>query len=226
MILLIAGVLACPCLGVVAMGLLQQAGVGVFKTPDSFANVLLGTLSFQGAAWVLIYLFLRYHEVDWRDAFGLRNPRLKPSLVLALGVLAVALPVVLGLQQVSALVMEKLGWLPEGQEAVDLFIKNKSWWLRGYLAVFAMVLAPVAEEFVFRGLLYPFLKQLGRPRLAWLGVSFLFAVIHANLPTLLPLFIFALLLTWLYEKTDCLLAPILAHSLFNTANLVILLLQY
>jgi len=200
--------------------------VGVFKTPDSFANVLLGTLSFQGAAWVLIYLFLRYHEVDWRDAFGLRNPRLKPSLVLALGVLAVALPVVLGLQQVSALVMEKLGWLPEGQEAVDLFIKNKSWWLRGYLAVFAMVLAPVAEEFVFRGLLYPFLKQLGRPRLAWLGVSFLFAVIHANLPTLLPLFIFALLLTWLYEKTDCLLAPILAHSLFNTANLVILLLQY
>jgi len=225
-ILLIAGVLACPCLGVVAMGLLQQAGVGVFKTPDSFANVLLGTLSFQGAAWVLIYLFLRYHEVDWRDAFGLRNPRLKPSLVLALGVLAVALPVVLGLQQVSALVMEKLGWLPEGQEAVDLFIKNKSWWLRGYLAVFAMVLAPVAEEFVFRGLLYPFLKQLGRPRLAWLGVSFLFAVIHANLPTLLPLFIFALLLTWLYEKTDCLLAPILAHSLFNTANLVILLLQY
>ena len=226
MILLIAGVLACPCLGVVAMGLLQQAGVGVFKTPDSFANVLLGTLSFQGAAWVLIYLFLRYHEVDWRDAFGLRNPRLKPSLVLALGVLAVALPVVLGLQQVSALVMEKLGWLPEGQEAVDLFIKNKSWWLRGYLAVFAMVLAPVAEEFVFRGLLYPFLKQLGRPRLAWLGVSFLFAVIHANLPTLLPLFIFALLLTWLYEKTDCLLAPILAHSLFNTVNLVILLLQY
>jgi len=224
--LLIAGVLACPCLGVVAMGLLQQAGVGVFKTPDSFANVLLGTLSFQGAAWVLIYLFLRYHEVDWRDAFGLRNPRLKPSLVLALGVLAVALPVVLGLQQASALVMEKLGWLPEGQEAVDLFIKNKSWWLRGYLAVFAMVLAPVAEEFVFRGLLYPFLKQLGRPRLAWLGVSFLFAVIHANLPTLLPLFIFALLLTWLYEKTDCLLAPILAHSLFNTANLVILLLQY
>jgi len=224
--LLIAGVLACPCLGVVAMGLLQQEGVGVFKTPDSFANVLLGTLSFQGAAWVLIYLFLRYHEVDWRDAFGLRNPRLKPSLVLALGVLAVALPVVLGLQQVSALVMEKLGWLPEGQEAVDLFIKNKSWWLRGYLAVFAMVLAPVAEEFVFRGLLYPFLKQLGRPRLAWLGVSFLFAVIHANLPTLLPLFIFALLLTWLYEKTDCLLAPILAHSLFNTANLVILLLQY
>jgi len=30
-------------------------------------------------------------------------------------------------------------------------------------------------------------------------------------------------LTWLYEKTDCLLAPILVHSLFNAANLVLLL---
>jgi membrane protease YdiL (CAAX protease family) len=32
-------------------------------------------------------------------------------------------------------------------------------------------------------------------------------------------------LTWLYELTDNLLAPIAAHSLFNTANLVILLSQ-
>ena len=35
-----------------------------------------------------------------------------------------------------------------------------------------------------------------------------------------PLFVLALALTWLYEFTDNLLAPIAAHSLFNTANLV------
>jgi len=40
-----------------------------------------------------------------------------------------------------------------------------------------------------------------------------------------PLFVLALVLTWLYEKTDCLLAPIAAHSLFNTVNLVILFTQ-
>ena len=33
----------------------------------------------------------------------------------------------------------------------------------------------------------------------------------------------ALLLTWLYEKTDCLLASITAHSLFNTTNVLLLL---
>ena len=43
-----------------------------------------------------------------------------------------------------------------------------------------------------------------------------------NAPTFVPLFVLALALTWLYEKTDNLLAPITAHSLFNAANLVVL----
>jgi len=90
---------------------------------------------------------------------------------------------------------------------------------------FAMVLAPVAEEFIFRGVLYPFVRQLGWPRLAWFGVSFLFALIHVNAVTFVPLLVLALVFVWLYEKTDCLLAPIAAHCLFNTANLVILFTQ-
>jgi len=40
---------------------------------------------------------------------------------------------------------------------------------------------------------------------------------------MLPLFVLALALTWLYEKTGGLLAPVLAHSLFNVANLLLLL---
>jgi membrane protease YdiL (CAAX protease family) len=91
--------------------------------------------------------------------------------------------------------------------------------------MFAVVLAPVAEEFIFRGMLYPFVKQLGYPRLAWLGVSFVFALVHLNGAIFLPLFVLALALTWLYEKTDNLLAPITAHALFNAANLTLLLTQ-
>jgi membrane protease YdiL (CAAX protease family) len=37
-----------------------------------------------------------------------------------------------------------------------------------------------------------------------------------------PLFALALALTWRYEMTDNLLAPIAAHSLFNATNLVAL----
>ena len=95
---------------------------------------------------------------------------------------------------------------------MKLLTDAKSVWTVVYLGVFAVVLAPVAEEFIFRGMLFPFVKQLGCPKLAWFGVSFLFALIHMNAATFLPLFVLALALTWLYEQTDNLLAPIIAHA--------------
>jgi membrane protease YdiL (CAAX protease family) len=137
--------------------------------------------------------------------------------------LAIAiLPVAWGLQFISMDALTRVGWPPEEQLAVTLLANTKSWWLRVYLGAFAVVLAPVAEEFIFRGILYPFVKQLGWPRLAWVGVSFAFALIHDDAARFVPLFVLALALTWLYEKTDNLLAPIAAHSLFNGANLVLL----
>lgn len=224
-ILLIAGMFVCLGVGVVTAGLLRQFGVPAFKSPDSFANILLATLSFQGVTWLLIFNFLKQHKVNWRDAFGLRNANLDKSILLAVITLIVMLPIILQLEQYSAQLLQKIGWPLEDERAVTLIVNAKSVWLHIYLAFFAIVLAPVAEEFMFRGVLFPFIKQLGFPKLAWFGVSFLFALIHANAPTLVPLFVFALVLTWLYQKTDCLFAPIAAHSLFNTANLVILYTQ-
>ncbi len=56
------------------------------------------------------------------------------------------------------------------------------------------------------------------------GVSFLFALIHGSAAIFIPLFALALALTWLYEKTGNLLAPIVVHGLFNAVNLVLLIL--
>jgi len=85
--------------------------------------------------------------------------------------------------------------------------------------------APVVEEIIFRGILYPALKQHGWPRLALWGTSLLFALTHANAATLLPLSFLAMLLVFLYERTGNLLAPILTHSLFNAANYFALVYQ-
>ncbi len=222
---LIAALFVFLFFGVAAGELLRQFGVPAFKSPDSFANLLLGTLSFQGVAWIFLLIFLKFHDVGWRDALGLRGPDFLKTLLFAAGLLLLILPVVLGLEKVSVAALEKIGWPVEDQRAVEVFAHAKSLWLRGYLALFAVIIAPVAEEFIFRGILYPFIKQLGWPKLAWLGVSFLFALIHVNAPTFLPLFVLALALTWLYERTDRLIAPIVAHGLFNGANLILLFAQ-
>jgi len=211
------------CLASLTALALQAAGVSAFKSPDSFANILFGTLSLQGTTWIFMFIFLRLHGVDWRDAFGLRDPNLLWSLLLAMGILVLTLVIVWPLQYLSALVLMKLGFPPENQRAVEMLLDARSKWSLGYFILFAVVIAPVAEEFVFRGMLFPLVCQLGRPKLAWIGVSLLFALIHFDAAIFLPLFVLALLLTWLYQRTGCLLASVLVHSLFNAANLVLLL---
>ena len=129
----------------------------------------------------------------------------------------------LGLQLACGWGLTRLGMNPATETAVELLENAKSVWFRVYLAGFAVVLAPVAEEFIFRGMLFPFLKRLGLPWLAWFGVSALFALIHCNAVSFLPLLLLALALTWLYDQTGNLLAPITAHALFNAINLVLLL---
>jgi membrane protease YdiL (CAAX protease family) len=160
------------------------------------------------------------------DALGFRGPQLKRALLMAVIVFIIILPTAWLLQWASVTTLTKLGWPPDHQLAVQLFENADSWWMRAYLGVFAACLAPVGEEFIFRGVLYPFVKQLGWPRLALFSVSFLFALIHFDVATFLPLFMLALALTWLYEKTDNLLAPILVHALFNGSNLIMLELMH
>jgi membrane protease YdiL (CAAX protease family) len=212
----------CYFSGIIAVALLHKFGVAGFKQEDDFGVILLATLCFQGVTWILIPVFLRQHEANWRDAFGLRGKNLKRALTVAAGAVVVILPGAWLLQGASIIALKKIGWPVEDQAAVMLFAGAKSGWLKIYLGIFAVVIAPVAEEFIFRGVLFPFVKQLGFPKSAWLGVSALFALIHFDAGTFVPLFAFALALTWLYEKTASLAAPIFAHSLFNATNLVLL----
>jgi membrane protease YdiL (CAAX protease family) len=222
--LLLGGVTMSFCLGSGLVGILHQAGVAAFKSEESFAAILLATLCFHGVLLALAVPFLKFHQGGWREAFGLQAPGLGEDLVLALKVLGFILPVAWGLQALCAYTFTRLHWNADEQISVDLLLRAPSLGLRIYLALFAVVVAPVAEEFLFRGVLFPFMQQQGYRWLAWLVPSLIFALIHLNLPTLLPLFVLALTLTWLYHRTGRLAANIAVHSLFNAANVILLFL--
>ena len=79
-------------------------------------------------------------------------------------------------------------------------------------------MAPICEELLFRGVIYPSLRDLGHPRLAIAASSHLFAAIHGSLALMLPLTVLAVILVWLYEKTGSIVTPILMHAAFNAVN--------
>lgn len=171
--------------------------------------------------------FLREHQMSWTESFGLANHR---SRAVLLGILLalIFLPVGWGLQQASAQVMIHLPHLklqPQEQPVIHaLRVASSCWWDRLALGVTAILLAPVAEEIFFRGILYAAIKQAGYPRAALWGTALFFAGVHANAVAFVPLTVLAVVLTALYERTNNLLAPIIAHAMFNALNLATLFL--
>ncbi len=86
----------------------------------------------------------------------------------------------------------------------------------------AVVIAPLAEECFFRGILQTFLVRFFRHRgRAILLSATLFAAVHASVPHTVPaLLLLGVLLGYLYERTGSLTGPILVHALFNLKTLL------
>jgi membrane protease YdiL (CAAX protease family) len=218
----LAAQMLCFLLGGITITALQKAHVSGFKDLEGFGPVLIATLSFQGVTWILMMIFFWMQNIRMRDGLGLTMKKLAWAPVLAVAALIIVLPVAWALQSASISLMEKLHWKPQTEEAVSLLTGANSRPEQIYLGFFAIVLAPVAEEFIFRGVLFTFLKQRGFPKSAWLGVSLLFALVHGDVAIVVPLFTLALVLTFLYETTGSLLASFFTHALFNAANLIVL----
>jgi membrane protease YdiL (CAAX protease family) len=193
---------------------------------QSAGQVSIGAISFQGAALVLTIPFLREHGLSWGEAFGLSNRR-RDAVLAGVVVACLFLPIGLGLQHFSNHVLSELhqfGLKPQEQVAVQVLRTAASSPDRIKLALVTILLAPIAEEVLFRGILFTGVRQLGFPRLAFWGTGLVFAFVHFNAASFLPLFVFALVLAWIYGRTGNLLAPMAAHSVFNALNFTMLFL--
>ena len=119
------------------------------------------------------------------------------------------------------------GWLEDTlgiesmQESVKLLREAKDPLVIVLMGVAAVVVAPFAEEVVFRGYLYPAAKRFCGPLGAMLFSSLVFAAAHGNAVALVPLFILAMLLCLIYELTGSIWASISVHFLFNAATVAL-----
>lgn len=85
------------------------------------------------------------------------------------------------------------------------------------------VLAPFAEETVFRGLCYGRLKRVLPRAAAAIVQALLFGLMHGNVLWVCYTFLIGLILAMVRDKHESLLAPILLHMAFNGASYLFLL---
>jgi len=94
----------------------------------------------------------------------------------------------------------------------------------GLVIFVVVVLAPLFEETFFRGLVYPPLRERMGPVKAVIVNGALFGALHFQ-PLFMPsLVLVGMVLAYLYEKTDSLVAPMLTHALYNLSVVIISLL--
>lgn len=100
-----------------------------------------------------------------------------------------------------------------------------------FLLTQVLILLPIIEEAIFRGLLWKLpsrlLWRILRLALAVLSSALFSAAHYIAQPfpdaAFLALFFFGLAQCWLYAKTDRIWCPMLNHFLFNLTNLILLL---
>lgn len=110
------------------------------------------------------------------------------------------------------------------QETVKMFERLDTIGLKAQFFFFAVVLAPCAEELVFRGVIFRGLaKYIPRNYAVWISAA-LFAALHQDLTSFVPLMILGVIFANAYERTGNLAVTMTAHALFNLNTLVALLL--
>ncbi len=189
---------------------------------ETTVAVIVQSLVFHGAGLVLVLALLRPQRVPWRRMLGAPDPAPLRATVQGLLFYLGTLPFLLVGSLVYQLLLRQLG--------VDVNLQDVAWAVSGdqpaaaalYLGLFTVVVAPLFEEVLFRGILLPMVAARTGLVVAMTLVSLLFAGLHFHLPSLAPLFIISMAFSLGYAISGSLVTAFVMHALFNGINLALL----
>jgi uncharacterized protein len=177
---------------------------------------------------MLIVVYVRLilpGAVTWAE-LGLRPLPLRYLLPVGIGA-GVAGLVVVGI--VGAL-LAQIGLQQNQIEHEFGFVSTEGPSAFALVLIFAAVVAPVVEELFFRGFLFGLYPRRQPLWAAYVASSALFTLLHLmpgemNLPQMAGLsvgiFLLAILLAWLYQRTGSLYPGMLAHAVNNATGLIL-----
>ena len=183
------------------------------------AHNLIGNFLLMVFLVLFIVTFLRLRGFDVGSLGGFYRISFLRTLSTGAILLFFAYPLILW----SDIITQRLfGGGSSRQNIVEFFSGSRTLEQRIMIIVFAIAIAPVIEEFLFRFFLYNVIKRyLGR----LVGVTFsalLFAAAHAHFPSFVPLFVLGSCFAIAYEWSGSILVAMTMHSLFNSLTLTAL----
>lgn len=188
--------------------------VGYMATVQDMAtggNAILQALTSVFSNVITLALFLRIKWTPVTRGYLLSKPWLQ-LLWVALFTLGAIIPL--------TFLYEQLGIeMDDSAERLFASLMKEPW---GYVAV--GILAPLAEEIVFRGAILRTLLDMMSKKNHWVAIMIsaaIFGVVHGNMAQFVNALLMGLILGWMYYRTKSLVPGILLHWVNNTVAFIL-----
>ena len=209
------------CVGVLGLWMISLISHGFEAQQPITLKAIVANSVLYGTLVLGIFGVIGFQRHSAVSLFALQPSRFPKEALTGLLWLVITYPLIAATQ---ALVQHFTGSTDDSQMIVRYFLEHPDLKHRGAVILMAVVVAPVAEEIIFRGYFYGVIRRYGGRIPAILTSSLLFAAIHLHLPSAPGLFLLAVILCFLYERTGSLWGNITLHAAFNTSTIVTLLL--
>ncbi len=184
-------------------------------TDRNVIGSLLVTIAIVGA--IIGLLKLRHRSVEALAGFSkIGTPR---AIATGAILLLFAYPLI---ALADLIVRQFSGGASSKQSIIELFNSSQTISQRVIIIIFAVAIAPIAEEFIFRFFIYGILRRYFGFAFGLVANAFLFAAVHGHLPSFVALFVLGSCFTIAYEWSGSILVSMTMHSLFNALTLIFL----
>lgn len=192
----------------------QEMFVGMEVAP--ILAVAFSILAQTAIMFGLLYvLAVRTWRITWRQLGARPADTVWYGYAVLLAFLAMILVAL-----VSLAIERILGETLKNPQVGMLAPMGFSWFSAVVMLVLAAGVAPLVEEFFFRGLVHRWFSERSSLWIALPVSSLIFAVLHGLPQLIAPLFVIGCLLAWLYEKCRSIWPCVVMHAIFNGAMLV------
>ena len=209
-----------------ALSIAQELLVDLQDWQSAFVDNLILCIGAITTTTVII-LLARAHFARRLRGFGLNMRTIIRDFFAAFVNLLTVWPLIIAAITLT-MFFGKLIWGQEYQmqqhQELELIAEHSELPLQILIVVVAVVIGPLLEEMMFRGLVQTMIRsffEIGNG--AWLAIaasSGLFAVMHADAGHWPALFVLGVCLGYAYEKSGSLFRPIFIHSLFNATSII------
>lgn len=186
------------------------------------------TLPFSAVGAMGIAVYVALCVTGWFFALKRRGASLRDARLRRVtgGTLLKMVPVTFGMMALTGIVVSisslVFGEVPTAQDQVVGDASSISFGDFAWLFVLGAIAAPIAEEFLFRGLLYPLLRNRLSVAVAVAISAFAFALVHFIPPLIPALLVMGVVLAVIVERFQSLYPAMLVHALNNAVALLAL----